>query len=360
MRLLDRYILRQYMATLLFALAALCVIFLVVNLLENLDDFMDRNTPASIILQYYLNFFPEIIKLLMPVAMLLASLFTVGKLANNNEITAMKSGGMSIYRLMIPLVTLSILVSLGQLYFNGWVVPVANQKKAAIERKYLDRGRQISSLYNLNFRDTPTRNALIQYYDDATRTGNKIAIEEYSSEASPRIVRRIDAPSFRWDSTAREWLVFNATEHIFTGDAIVAGTLDSVVVPLQTTPEDIIQLQRTTGELTFDELREYIELSRRGGKDVRQEMVDYYGQYALPFANFIVVLFGVPFSSGKRKGGLAIEIGAAIFISFLYLAFTKIGQTVGIAAGMDPVMSAWLANGIFFLAGIINLFRIQS
>ena len=130
MKLIDRYILRQYIATLLFALTALCVIFLVVNLLENLDDFMDRNTPAGVIVQYYINFFPEIIKLLTPVAMLLASLFTVGKLANNNEITAMKSGGMSIYRMMIPLVTLSILVSIGQLYFNGWIVPVSNQKKA--------------------------------------------------------------------------------------------------------------------------------------------------------------------------------------------------------------------------------------
>ena len=129
---------------------------------------------------------------------------------------------------------------------------------------------------------------------------------------------------------------------------------------LQTTPEDIIQLQRTSAELTFDELREYIRLSSRGGNDVRQQLVDYYGQYALPFANFIVVLFGVPFSSGKRKSGLAIEIGAAIFISFVYLAFTKIGQTVGIAAGMDPVLSAWLANGVFFIAGVINLFRIQS
>lgn len=360
MKILDRYILRQYIATLLFALAALCVIFLVVNLLENLDDFIDRNTPASMIAQYYLNFFPEIIKLLTPVAMLLASLFTVGKLANNNEITAMKSGGMSIYRIMFPLLILSVMASLGQLYFNGWVVPVANQKKAAIERKYLDRGRQISTLYNLNFRDTPTRNVLIQYYDDITKTGNKIAIEEYSSETSPRIVRRIDAPIFRWDSTAHEWLVFNAIEHTFTGDTVLATVIDSASVVLQTTPDDIIQLQRTTNELTFNELRDYIELSRRGGKDVRKEMVDYYGQYALPFANFIVVLFGVPFSSGKRKSGLAIEIGAAIFISFLYLAFTKIGQTVGIAAGMDPITSAWLANGIFFFAGVVNLFRIKS
>lgn len=360
MKLLDRYILRQYIATLLFALTALCVIFLVVNLLENLDDFMDRNTPTGVIVQYYLNFFPEIIKLLTPVAMLLASLFTVGKLANNNEITAMKSGGMSVYRMMIPLVALSILVSLGQLYFNGWVVPVSNQKKAEIERKYLDRGRQIGSLYNLHFRDTPTRNALLQSYDDATKSGTRIAIEEYSSETTPRIVRRIDAPIFRWDSLSGKWMVFDGLVHEFEGEQIITRSLDSTAVVLQTTPADIIQLQRTTSELTFDELRDYIQLSSRGGNDVRQEMVDYYGQYALPFANFIVVLFGVPFSSGKRKSGLALEIGAAIFISFLYLAFTKIGQTIGIAAGMNPVLSAWLANGVFFTAGIVNLFRLKS
>lgn len=360
MKLLDRYILRQYIATLLFAIGSLSVIFLVVNLLENLDDFMDSSTPASVIFRYYLHFFPEIIKLLTPVGMLLASLFTVGKLANNNEITAMKSGGMSVYRIMIPLLALSILTSVWQLYFNGWVVPVSNQKKAAIERQYLDRGKQVSSLYNLNFRDTPTRNALLQYYDDITKTGNNIAIEEYSSELSPRITRRFDAPSFRWDSLGNKWMLYNVTQHVFHGDTILTTALDSVSAPLQTTPEEIIQLQRTTEELTFDELREYIELSQRGGKDVRKELVDYFGQYAFPFANFIVVLFGVPFSSSKRKSGLAVEIGAAIFISFLYLAFTKIGQTIGIAANMDPIVSAWLANGIFFIAGVVNLFRIKS
>ena len=126
------------------------------------------------------------------------------------------------------------------------------------------------------------------------------------------------------------------------------------------THDDIKQLKREPKEMTFDELRNYINLLEQGGKDVRMQLIDYYGKWAFPFANIIVVLFGVPFASVRRKGGIAIQIGAAMVVSFAYMIFTKVSQTMSFAYGFDPVLSGWIANIIFLIAGIITIFRTKT
>lgn len=369
MNKLDRYILRQLVSTVLFSLAGLCVLFVVVHLLENLDGFLDKKTPARVIGLFYLNYLPEIVKLITPVSMLLASLFTIGRLANTSEITAMKAGGMSVYRIMAPLVFFGALLAAGQIYFNGWIVPKANQHKAEIERKFLQKGRLETSLYNVYLRDTPTRNALIRFYDDLSKTGNYLTIEEYSAGAKPRLVRRLDATSFSYDTTTSKWRLHNGMEHTFEPTAqgaasdpaaLSARAFSSYDAALGVTPNELFQLQRGSGELTFPELRASIALSQRGGKDVRKQLIDYYGEYALPFANIIVTLFGViPLAARRRKSGLALEIASAMVIAFLYMAFIKVSQTLAYATALPPVLGAWLANGVFACVGFGVLLKMR-
>jgi lipopolysaccharide export system permease protein len=113
MKKLDRYILRQLISTVLFSIIGLCVLFVVVHLLENLDGFLDRKTPPKLIALFYLNYLPEIIKLITPIAMLLSSLFTMGRFSQQNELTAMKAGGMSLYRIMLPVLLFGIVLWVG-------------------------------------------------------------------------------------------------------------------------------------------------------------------------------------------------------------------------------------------------------
>jgi lipopolysaccharide export system permease protein len=360
MNLIDRYILRQFVSTLLFALLALCAIFLVVNLMENLDDFLDNNTPADVIIRYYLYFYPEILKLIVPISMLLTSLFSIGRMTGLNEITAMKTGGMSLYRLMAPLLIFATLVSVGQVYFSGWIAPKANKSKIAIERQYLNKGGSDGPLYNLYLRDTPLRNVILQYYDGERRIGGGVAIEEYSSEMSPRLLKRIDAQEIRWDSVQNKWKVLKGMARDYTDSAIAVRGFDTTDAPLQITHAQIVQLQKQPTELNFDELRDYINTLQQGGKDVRRQRIDYYGQYALPFASLIVVMFGVAFASVKKKSGLAVEIATAMVVCFAYLAFTKVSQTIGYSMNLDPMIVGWSANILFFVAGIINLIRSRT
>lgn len=359
--LLYRYILRHFFQTLVFGLFALSVIFIIVNLLENLGDFLDRNMPLMLIVEYYLNYLPEIIKLMTPVATLLSCLFTTGRLGSTNEITAMKSGGMSIYRFMLPLVFATVSLSAFQLWFNGWQVPRSIERRTEIEAQYKGGGANYS-VYSLYFRDTPTRNVLINYLDPTRGEGSGLEIDEFSSAAEPRLVRRIEADRFVWDSSAQTWTVFAARELTFHGFGKAPSERDisGGKAPFTVSPTEIQQLQKTVEKMTLPEFKEWIELSRKGGNSVSKQEVAYYAEWALPFANIIVIFFGLPFSAGKRKGGMAIEIGATMALAFFYLTFNKIGQTVGHAANLPPWLSAWMANISFFVIGLLNIARIRT
>jgi len=360
MKLLYTYLLRQFVQTLVFAIIALCVIFLIVNLLESLDTFLDHNATFEIIAEYYLYFFPEILKLLTPIAVLLATLFSVGRLSTNNEITAMKSGGMSLYKIILPLAIFSFFLSFGHLYFNGWLVPEANKIKNDIAQKYLHQGGRSSSIYNLYFRDSPQRNVVMYYYDSKKKVGTRVSFEDYTNNKKPRLLYRVEAMKMEWDSTANTWKMIDAISRSFENNSVRTIKYDTLEVDLNISHNQILQLKKTPDEMDFDEQKESIAIMQQGGKNVRKQMIEYYGNYAFPFANLIVVLFGVPFASIKKKGGIAIQIGAAMGISFIYLIFTKVSQTIGYNYDINPILAGWMANILFLIGGIFNLFKTRT
>jgi lipopolysaccharide export system permease protein len=197
LNLIDRYILKQITLTLFFSLLALCVIFIVVNFMERMDIFMDSKIPIKIIANYYLVYLPEILKILTPVAVLISCLFTIGRLSNNNEITAMKTGGLGLNRLLFPILIAGFIFSVGQYFFNGWIVPVANVEKEHISRVYLNRSRSSAPINDLAFRDSPHCNVLIQYYDPIATKGYQVIIEKYDANQNeiPKLIKKIEARS---------------------------------------------------------------------------------------------------------------------------------------------------------------------
>jgi succinyl-CoA synthetase beta subunit len=117
----------------------------------------------------------------MPISILISSLFTIGRLSNNNEITIMKSAGMGLYRLLIPIAFLGLLLSAGQFIFNGWLVPKANLEKERIAREQLNRAKSGRPINQLAFRDNPNKNVIINYYDPMAQRGYGITIETYKN-----------------------------------------------------------------------------------------------------------------------------------------------------------------------------------
>lgn len=360
MKILYRYIIKQFLLTLFFALFALCVIFIIVNLMESLEEFIDQKATIKVIVDYYLYYLPGIIKLIMPISVLMAILFSIGRMSTLNEIIAMKSGTMSLYRLMAPIVVICILLSFGQLYFNGWIVPKSNHYKFKIEQKYFLKQESGGPVYNLYFRDNPKQNVMIQYYDGDAKSGNFVVIEEFSSETKPRLKKRTEAQKLMWDSAVSGWKLFNAIVREYNGNKIMLRKYPVMETKMNISNKEIIDLKKSTEEMTFAEFGSYLKLLERGGKDVRNKMIDYYGNFAFPFANLIIVLFAVPFASIKKKGGLAIQISASMIVSFLYLLFTEVSKNIGYTTEMNPVLAGWFANIIFVIVGVVAIYKTRT
>ncbi len=361
MKKLDNYILKQFILTMLFGLITLMMIFVIIDLMENLDDFLDNNVPNEIIVQYYIAFLPEIIKLMTPVAVLLASLFTTGKLAANNELTAMKAGGMSIYRYMLPLMSVAFFVSCVSVYFSGWIVPYANQHKFSIERKYLSKSLESSAQTNIYLQDGWRRIIYIAFLDGTTNSGTRTSIQEFSDTSLITISQRWDGLQFLWDSTSQQWTMKYGQHRIVTRNGEQLTTFDSYTFTnLTFSPKDIIKKVEKPEEMNYTELGEFITRQQSSGNDAARWLVDYHNKVAFPFASVIVVLFGIPFSFGKRRGGIALQVGISAAIVFIYMVFMKISNVFGYNGDLNPLLTAWIANIIFFTAGVVNIFRVNK
>lgn len=361
MKILDRYILKKFLLGTLFGLVSFVSLFVIIDLMESLGDFLDNNVRTVVIVQYYIAFMPEIIKLMMPVGVLLSCLFTTGKLASQNELTAMKSGGMSMYRYMAPLVIVAFLISAASVYFNGWIVPYANQYKFAIERSYLHRGHEAAARLNMYLQDGPKRIVYLNVYDGVSRTGSRVSIQEFSDTSLISISRRYDAQQIVWDTTHNVWKLRYGVERILTGSAQrVRNFTEFPMAGLHFTPPDLVEKTDRPDEMNYFELRHFIEQQQRSGNDVSRWMVDFYSKVSFPFASVIVVLFGVPFSFGKRRSGLALQFGISLAVCFVYLAFMKISQVFGYNGDLHPLLTAWLANILFAAAGVVNIIRAEK
>jgi len=380
---IDRYILRQFVMTFVFGLLAFIVIYIAVDLMENLDDFLDRNVEAPIILEYYIYMVPDIAHLIVPIGMLLASLFTVGRLDQTNELTAIRASGRSMRRLATPLLIFGLCVSGFMIYFDGWVVPQTNKLHYAIKRQYLGKDL-IGGQRNVFLRISPTVNLLMNFFDPTKGEASQVSIERFDTSAAVAITtiarregaapvnltdsantititERIDAAIMRYDSTKKVWVLVNGVARNFSDPTRVASTqFESREIPfLPITPHELNLSQQNIQELTLEEFRERIDQEQLSGRDVGRLLVDYYAKFSFPFAAMIVIFFGIPFSSGQRKGGAAVQIAITALVSAIYLILTEISKTFSYAETVPPVLTAWMVNILFVSIGIFNLFRIE-
>ncbi len=361
MKILDRYLIKQFLQTIVFGLFAFTLIFVVIDMMENLDDFIDQNVPAHIMFHYYIVFSPDIIKLMTPVAVLFAALFTAGKMANLSELTAIKSSGVSMYRFMTPFIVTTVFISIFSVYFSGYVVPMANKTKVNIEMNYLNRGYDFAGS-NLFFQDSKTRIVNISFFDESRNQANRVSIENFNKNDLTRMTSRIDALKMIYDSQNHSWIAYNGIKRVFIDDK---GQKDESFTKLELTnlnftPQELSTKQQKPEEMNLSELNKLIETQKRAGIDPTSTLIDYYSRYSFPMASLIVVLFGLPISANKRKGGLAVQIGINILVTFIYLVFMKVSQAFGKNGALNPILTAWSANIIFFAGAIVNLFKVRQ
>jgi lipopolysaccharide export system permease protein len=359
LKIIDKYLIKQFLQTVFFSLLAFILIFLVVDAMENLDDFIDQNVPILEIIHYYIVFTPEIIKLITPVAVLFGALFTAGKASSLSELTAMRASGVSLYRFMAPFVITAFIISLFSLYFGGYVVPMANKTKIYIEQTYLKKGLAFTG-NNIYFQDTKTRIVSISYFDSNLNWANRVSIQDFNKNDLTQMTNRIDAQRLEYDSLKNIWIAYNGIERTFTRDTESDKYFDTMkIANLHFKPVDLTKKQEKPAEMNLGELSELIDSQKKAGTNPTLAQIEYHSRIAFAMTSVIIVLFGLPISANKRKSGLAVQVGINILIAFVYLVFMKVSQAFGKNGALDPILTAWFANIIFAAGTFITLPRMK-
>jgi lipopolysaccharide export system permease protein len=355
MTILDRYILKKFISILIFALIAFITIFIIVDLVERLDTFIDRDVPKIVIFQYYVYYMPFIVVLTLPIAMLLSSLFSIGNMARQNEIVAMKSSGQSLYRILLPVFLISLIVSLGALYFGENAVPYSSTKRAQITDEYFEKHRSAwrKRIKDIYATDALDRKITMKYYDASRDVGYTVSIKKFSGDT---LLYRIDAQKMTWMDSL--WVLYNGSERVFpeSPETTIRFT-QKPFLDQNLEPDDFRKVLKQPEEMSYGELQEFIQEVKTNGGGIEKWLVDLHLKLAVPFANFIIVLFGAPLSSPKRRSGTATGFGISLAICFVYFGIVKFAQTLGHNGHLSPAFAAWVANYIFGLAGIIVLIK---
>ena len=356
MRIHDRYILGGFWRNFLLGLVAFLVIYVTVDVNEEIDNFYDHKATFGEIASYYVFQIPWILVLVLPVSTLLSTVFTLGRMARENELTAFISSGTPLVRVARPILVSAFLISIGAMVFGEFVVPFSNRRADRIMAVEIEgRKEQESYRYrtNLHYQGEGNRTWYAERYDVNVGVLIGVTIHQYDG---PRLVRRTDAKKAYWDGA--RWVFMDGVVREFRGEEETVAPFDRLELPdLPERPEDIAEVEIAPEEMTFFELRRYIGKLRRGGGEIDRYLVDLYFKFSFPFTNLIFAVIGVALSSAKRKPSMAAGFGLTLLISFMYYGILRIGQSLGHSGVMQPLLGAWLGNLVFVFVGSLLLYR---
>ena len=355
---LDRYLINQFWVILGIAIMGFLSIFLVVDLIENLDRFMDNKVPAEIVLKYYIYSIPYFISIGLPMAVLISTVFSLGSMIKRNEWTAMKASGISLYRVATPLVVCGVLLSGISFLLDNKLVSYGNEKRFEIDRDYVkrkSRHKLKNTLKDIFLQKNSSSHISLSKYQIQKRIGYDLTMVDLGHLT---IRERVDAKKISWNSDSLKWLVSDFSIRQFDQRGLETdvriGKSDSLM-SLGFIPDDIQQQARKPDELDYYKLTERIMQLKENGVDTVKWEVTSYIKISFAFTNLIVILCGIPLVVLKERNSLSFGAGASVFVIFGYYAFIKFGQSLGFKGVVDPLASAWMGN-IIFTAGAIILF----
>jgi lipopolysaccharide export system permease protein len=345
---LDRYLIAKFLGTYFFSIILIISIAIVFDYNENIDKFTTNNAPLKgIVFDYYLNFVPYFSNLFSPLFVFISVIFFTSKLAENSEIIAMMSTGMSFERLMRPYMISAAIIALLSFVLGSYVIPQGSEKRLNFENIYKKKQRA-NFAQNVQLQVDTGVIAFIEHFDGETKTGYRFSLDKFENK---KLVSHLTASTIKYDTLADEqyhWKISNYTIREMKGmrERITSGSkLDSLIMM---EPADFLETRNQQEILTNPELKVYIEKQkRRGLGNVKPFEVEYYKRYATPFASFILTTIGLSLSARKRKGGMGLYLGIGLALSASYILFQTISSTLAINADWPSALAVWLPNIIF-------------
>jgi lipopolysaccharide export system permease protein len=350
-RIIDKYMLRVFCGPLLFGILAFTAIFVGSDLLFTLVELiLDGRLSVYSVIGVVLLSLPAIMVLAFPMAVLLGSLLSFSRMSESGEIIAMQTGGVSFYRLIIPVIIIAILLSFTAIWMNEELVPYTDaQKERIIKEAMGERGYQIQrDIVVKNYeKGKISRLIFANTFDPETNIMTNVTMQDFENGVLKRI---IEADKVVWED--EKWHFYNGIMYGVGAEAVTVVKFDTQNIYLERTPQQIATKVKQPDKMTARELRQEIKEIQSVGGDISRFAVQYYMKFAISFACLVFALIGVPLGMQPQRRSTSYGFGLSIVIIFIYYIVLTISSTLGQSGDIPPFLGAWAPNIIFMLVGL--------
>ena len=352
LRLLDRYVLSELLYPFAFGIASFSSIFIASTMLFRITQYMTKYGASwESIGSLFFYSLPEIINYTFPMSMLLASLMAFGKLSGSSEIIAMKSGGVSYYRIVTPVLIVAFIVSMFSVIWAEKVVPASKIQYSRVLEYQIKKNTKPKTQDHVIIKTMSGATQRLTYarrFDEKTGIMTGITIEEFENS---KLVRLQTAEEGHWENGA--WKLKNGKVYSVTDEQGVqsSATFDEQIVPLDMTPRQISWEQKEAEEMTIRELREYIHMLETQNLPTNKQWCEIYMRISIPLASFFFAMIGAPLGTQKQRTSSSIGLGLSIIVIFIYYAIMTFTSGLGKGGVMNPFIACVLPNAICLVLG---------
>lgn len=360
--ILDDYVLRDFVFNFALIMGSLTVLSLIFTIFELLGDILKNQVSPWVVGEYLLNVTPFFLYNTAQYGVLLSVLITLGLMQRSNEVTAMKATGISIYRIIVPVLGAAVLVSAGLFLSDQFYLPHTNKRQDALLNKI--KGRPPQTYLNPSRKWIFGQNSTIYYYQlfdsDRNQFGN-LSVFQFQPKTF-LLLDRIYANRAQWDGSLKRWVCAQGWERSFQGAAINeyrtydVSTFGSVDEP----PEYFKKEVKQSLEMNYEQLRRYIHDLQQSGFEVVKLKVQLQKKIAFPIVTFVMGVLAIPFALSARKRGAVAGVATAIGIAVIYTVVSGLFESMGNISSLPPVLAAWSPDVIFALVGVYLVLKVPT
>ncbi len=358
MTLLSRYIFKEFITLVAGVLLGILVVYLCVEFLQKADKLIKFHATVSQVGRYFLFSIPSMISMSLPMATLIGALLSLGGLSRHNEIIAMRASGVSLGRIIAPMLAGGLVISACGFLNNEFIMPKYTSLANYIRNVEIEKKQQRVMFQQQKLWLRGPDNSIANIELVSPNRNEMLGLNIYKLNPDFSVRERITAGSLLWQDGA--WRLQHSRTYAQEGDSVRTRPSDGEIFNIVDSPNDLGMIVKNSEEMNFREMWDYVKRIKSSGYKAGMYEVELHDKISYPFSSLLMVLISIPFSIHKvRSGGAAKGFAFAVMIAFFYWTLMSVGGSLGRSGAVSAIVAAWFANIFFGGVAIIVLFRMQ-